>query len=90
MAWVTIELPDDVPPMFANTPEEFAAEFRLAAAIEWYRQGRVSQGTGAEVAGTSRQAFLDALFRAEVSACQVTPDALRQEVEGVLQTLPRQ
>jgi hypothetical protein len=72
MAWVTIELPDDVPPMFASTPEGFAAEFRLAAAIEWYRQRRVSQGTGAEVAGTSRQAFLEALFRTVISPVSST------------------
>ena len=30
------------------------ARCRLAAAIEWYREGRISQGQGAEIAGLNR------------------------------------
>ena len=56
-------------------------EVRLAAAIEWYREGRVSQGKGAEIAGLSRIDFLDALYRAKVPACQVTVDELMEEVD---------
>src|SRR5438105_3387670 len=77
----TIELPESVLTFFAGTPEVFAREVRLAAAIEWYREGRVSQGQGAEIAGLSRIDFLDALYRAKVSACQVTADEVMEEVD---------
>jgi predicted HTH domain antitoxin len=40
---------------------------RLAASIKWYAQGRISQDKGAEIAGLSRTAFIDALSRAHVS-----------------------
>jgi predicted HTH domain antitoxin len=75
----TIELPESVLARFAQTPEAFTKELRLAAAIEWSRAGRVSQGKGAEIAGMSRIDFLDALFRAKVSACQVTADEVIEE-----------
>jgi predicted HTH domain antitoxin len=68
-------------PISADAPEAFAQERRLAAAIEWYRQGRVSQGRGAEIAGLGREEFLDALARAKVAACQVTVDELMEEVD---------
>lgn len=77
----TIELPESLLTPFAGTPETFAREVRLAAAIEWYREGRVSQGKAAEIAGLSRIDFLDALYRAKVPACQVTVDEVMEEVE---------
>ncbi len=33
-----------------ETPEEFVREMHLAAAINWYARGEVSQGKGAEIA----------------------------------------
>jgi predicted HTH domain antitoxin len=80
----TIELPEDILYHFAPTPDAFAKEMRLAAAIEWYREGRISQGQGAEVAGLNRIEFLDELFRAKVPACQVTVDELMEEVDRVV------
>ena len=80
-----IELPEDVLNLFARTPEAFAKEMRLAAAIEWYREGRVSQGHGAEIAGLNRVEFLDEFFRAKVPACQVTVDELMEEVDRVVE-----
>jgi predicted HTH domain antitoxin len=80
-----IELPTDVLTRFARTPEALAQEMRLAAAIEWYREGRISQGHGAEIAGLNRVEFLDELFRAKVPACQVTVDELMEEVDRVVE-----
>src|SRR4051812_834782 len=85
MATFTIELPESLLTPFAGTPEAFAREVRLAAAIAWYREGRVSQGKGAAIAGLSRIDFLDALYRAKVTACQVTVDELMEEVDRDLQ-----
>lgn len=81
----TIELPESVLAGFDGTPEAFARELRIAAAIEWYRQGRVSQGQGAEIAGLGRGEFLDALARAKVPACQVTVDELMEEVDRAVE-----
>jgi predicted HTH domain antitoxin len=82
---LTIEFPEDVMNLFARTPEAFAKEMRLAAAIEWYREGRISQGHGAEIAGLDRIEFLQELFRAKVPACQVTVDELMEEVDRVVE-----
>jgi predicted HTH domain antitoxin len=82
----TIELPESVLIPFAGTPEAFAREVRLAAAIEWYRQGRVSQGKAAEVAGLGRDAFLEALHRARVPASQATVDEVMSDVDRAVGT----
>jgi predicted HTH domain antitoxin len=80
MKTITIEIPDDTALPFGETDEQFARALRLAAAIHWYDRGMISQGKGAEIAGLSRAAFLDALFRANVPACQVTVDELKEEL----------
>jgi predicted HTH domain antitoxin len=63
-------------------PSEFAREMRIAAAVQWYAQGIVSQGKAAELAQLSRAEFLDELFRRKVPACQVSADELTDEVHG--------
>ncbi len=63
MATVTVEVPDSAFSALRRSPEEFAQEMRIAAAIQWYHQELISQGKAAEIAGLSRADFLDALFR---------------------------
>ncbi|MBK1643069.1 hypothetical protein CKO25_00040 [Thiocapsa imhoffii] len=55
---------------------------RIAAAVQWYAQGILSQGKAAELAELSRADFLDELFRRKIPACQVTPDELAEEIHG--------
>jgi predicted HTH domain antitoxin len=76
MKTFTIEIPDHLTIPDSHSDEDLSRAFRHAAAIEWYREGRVSQGEGAEIAGLSRMEFLEALFQAKVPACQVTVDDL--------------
>lgn len=64
------------------SPQEFAQEMRVAAAVHWYEQGLVSQGKAAELAALSRVEFLEELHRRKVSACQVTEEELREEIHG--------
>ncbi len=85
MAVVTIELPVETFAGLGETPEVFAREMRLAAAIFWYAQGQISQGKGAEIAGLKRREFIEALGRARVDAIQITEDELKGEVERDLQ-----
>ena len=84
MATVTVEVevPDSAFSALRRSPKEFAREMRIAAAILWYHQGLVSQGKAAEIAGLARADFLDALFRAQVPACQVTVEELEEELES--------
>jgi len=63
-------------------PHEFAREMRVAAAVQWYAQGVISQGKGAELAGVTRSEFLEELRVRKVSACQITIEELREEIHG--------
>jgi len=81
MTRVQVEFDSDVFATLRRSPEEVAREMRLAAAVIWYAQGRVSQGRAAELAGLSRADFLDALSASGVSACQETLEDLDEVLE---------
>ena len=76
MTRVRVEFDTDVFSTLRRSPEEVAQEMRLAAAILWYAQGRVSQSRAAELARVSRAEFLDALSASGVSATQETLEDL--------------
>ncbi len=63
-------------------PDEFAHEMQIAASVQWYVQGIVSQGKAAEFAGLTRADFLDELYRRKIPACQMTPEDLADEIYG--------
>lgn len=81
MPRLTIDLPEDAFSALRRSPEEFAQEMRLAAAVKWYEIGKISQGKAAELAGLSREAFLDALGRFGVSAVQTLPEELEKDLQ---------
>ena len=81
MKTITIEVPDDMTALGGGTGERLAGEMRLATAILWYQQGKISQGKAAELAGMNRVRFLDVLHEAGVEAIQVTEEELRREME---------
>lgn len=76
MSRVQVDFESDVFATLRRSPEEVASEMRMAAAVVWYAQGRVSQGRAAEIAGVSRAELLDALSESGVSACQETLEDL--------------
>ena len=61
-------------------PDDFVREIRIAAAIQWYAQARISQDKAAEIAGLSRSGFIEALSAARVSPFQVTSESLAGEL----------
>lgn len=61
MTSLTFEIPDEVLAVLREEPARFGAELRLAAAMNWYRRGTVSQEVAAQVAGLDRTDFLLAL-----------------------------
>ena len=80
MTTVTLELPEDIFSALRRSPQEFAIEMRLAAAIYWYSRGELSQGKAAEVAGMQRVAFIDELARRKVDAFVVDMSDLKKEL----------
>ena len=83
MATLTIDLPDDVYSALRRSPREVEGEVRLAAAIDWFRRGIISQGRAAELAGIPRADFIDALAARKIEVLTVDLDDLRAELEGV-------
>jgi predicted HTH domain antitoxin len=59
-------------------------DIKLAAAIDWYRQGLISQGRAAEIAGISRAAFLDALAARRIDVIDVDLDELKREIDDIV------
>lgn len=81
MATITYDMPPGTFSALRLSPKEFAREMRVAACVQWYAQGAISQGKTAEIAGLSRAEFLEELFRRKVPACQVTYEELIEEIE---------
>jgi predicted HTH domain antitoxin len=77
---ITIELPDDAFSALRSNPGDFVREMRLAAAAKWYEIGLVSQSKAAELAGVSRERFLEALVRLRVSPFQETPEEVAEGI----------
>ena len=79
MVQMTFEVPEPALAALRKSPEEFAKEFRLAAAVKWYEVRRLSQERAADVAGLSRVEFIEALGRFGVSPFQYDADEIVQE-----------
>jgi predicted HTH domain antitoxin len=63
MMEITMKLDEGVFSALRRSPDEFANQMRLAAAIHWYKRGEISQEKAAQVAGLDRTDFLLALVR---------------------------
>jgi predicted HTH domain antitoxin len=82
MPTVTMDLPEEVFSALRRSPQEFARDMRLAAAMLWYSRGMVSQEKGAEIAGLSRKEFLTALARNQMDVFPVDFDDLQRELDS--------
>jgi len=78
---IMMTLDEDVLSALRRSPQEFACEMRLAAAIYWYKRGKVSQETAAQVAELDRTDFLLALAREGEDAFVVDFADLGRELE---------
>ncbi|MDP9120380.1 MAG: UPF0175 family protein [Acidobacteriota bacterium] len=81
MAVITIELPEEIYATLHKSPRELERDVRLAAAIDWYRRGLISQGRGAEIAGVPRADFMAALAARKIDVAQVALDSLEWDLE---------
>jgi predicted HTH domain antitoxin len=81
MVRMTIDIPELALAALRKSPEEFAKEFRLAAAVKWYELRQLSQERAADIAGLSRAEFIDALGRFGVSPFQYDAQQIVEEAE---------
>jgi len=81
MTEITVRLPEDAFAALRRSPEEFAREMRIAAAIHWYEQGKISQEKAAEIAGLDRTDFLTTLAREQQNTFVVDFDDLKREIQ---------
>jgi predicted HTH domain antitoxin len=80
MKAVTLQFSDDVLSALRLSPEEFARDLRLAAAIHWYERGELSQERAAQVAALTRPQFLVELARTRSDAFVVDFEDLKREL----------
>jgi predicted HTH domain antitoxin len=81
MQTVTMELPEDVFSTLRRSPDEFAQEMRIAAAIHWYSRGKISQEKAAQIAGLDRTDFLMTLAERRVDVFHVDMESLEEELK---------
>ena len=81
MMEITMKLDEDVLSALRRSPNEFANEMRLAAAIHWYKRGEISQEKAAQVAGLDRTDFLLSLAREGEEAFAVDLTDLQKELQ---------
>ncbi len=80
---VIVEVPEHAVNLFGGTEASFGREMYEAAVVQWYDEGRISSGKGAELLGLARAEFLELLRRHNVTPFQYTPAELAAELKGV-------
>jgi len=76
MATITLNMPEEAVGGMRRSPEEFARDMRLAAALFWYARGDISQEKAAQIAGLDRTDFLLALSRERIDIFQADAQGL--------------
>ncbi len=80
MTTLASQFPEKVFSAMRVDPNEFAEQLRLAAAVLWYEQGKISQEVAANISGVTRTDFLLALARMGQNSFVVDFDDLDREL----------
>ena len=80
MTHINVELLETIHSVLHCSPTELGKEIQLAAAMQWYQQGPISQELAANIAGLDRMDFLLVLDRLEKDSFQVGFEDLDQEL----------
>lgn len=81
MTQLNVDLPENVFSLLQCSPSELSSELKLAAAVHWYQQGRISQEAAAEIAGLDRTDFLLELAKMGKDSFQIDFGDLEREIK---------
>ena len=82
MQTVQLEIPEEPLLSLKETPQEFAKEIKLLAAIKLFELERLSSGRAAQLAGIPRVVFLMKLNEYRVSPMILTRESLQHDIEN--------
>ena len=82
MKTITIQVPDGILDSLKEDPEELANDLKIYAAIEMYREGKLSTGKAAEFLGIPRIAFFKLLGKHKVPLYDVNEKELEKDIEN--------
>ena len=85
MTTLAVDYPDNLELAVHLTPDEFAAQVRLMAALKMFELGKLSSGKAAELAGLTRVEFLDMCGRYRVAVINYEPGDLAVELNSDLE-----
>ena len=80
MEKLTVEIPETIRSALKRTPDEMVRDMRLYTALMLFRQGKLSSGAAAELAGVPRVLFFDLCAEHDIPLSQITPEELAQEL----------
>jgi predicted HTH domain antitoxin len=81
MKTVTVEVPDESVDLLAGDPAQLGREMLVAAVLQWFQEGRLSQGQAAELLGLKKGAYFDLLREHRVSPVQMSMQDLEKDFE---------
>ena len=79
MKTVTVELPDDSLRILGEDARQVGRDMLIAAVLQWFQEGRLSQGQAAEMLGMKRGQFFDLLYKHHVSPVQMSVEDLEED-----------
>ena len=79
MKTVTVELPDDSLRILGEDARQVGRDMLIAAVLQWFQEGRLSQGQSADMLGMKRGQFFDLLYEHRISPVQMSIEELEED-----------